>query len=274
MSLPYYQIKQGVNVIPTIRAFLTNSNLGWVESNYSSGSSTELLIKTADTNQSENGVLYLKYISGSPDKLEIHGFRSGYFPDFNDPSDYLPGGANYDADEDYYGGTYPTEFNIQQPCDLYMAGDGGKFICGVINAEGNDIIIAGLFNDEANEFNWFQATRSYGKFAKKVAGVIQRGANLGNWIRPHVDATFDGYSGSSFFKDFASLNMINSRRIFPVYFLTKITNQKRLFLITYLYITHKDLEIGDELNVSGEKYLVIFKGQYICACIKEGTQIT
>ena len=174
-------------VISSLREFLTNSNVGWIESQYtgSGPSSTEILLKTAETHMGTYGILHI-YTNG--DDIEFHAYPPGHSA-FQDPnsfdspdSSYFPYGANYDSYEDYfyYGSTYLQKLTYASfPDGIWLFSD-GNFLYAFRTADKSEAVYTGLLTDRSLEFGYYLgANYNSGYNSILIDGAITKGNTTG-----------------------------------------------------------------------------------------------
>ncbi len=265
-----------------IRNFLTDTRLGWVESQYSQNSTDEILIQTGGTDsQNQKGILHIIVTAQTGyDDIEFHAYREDH-PAFQNPNSfdapdtsYLPGGTNYDSTLDFYNPAYPAKIMAAYPCDIILAGN-EKII--YISISSTKEWIAGMFGlmecEGGESFAWkHMVDRGTTNKAIYWDGSIQKGDVI-NFICTQRVNSF--YSGSPYFltRDYPVLSKTPQRYISKAWGIIVYNNTAKVFDFEDLYIAGKNLAFGDECVIENERYLVLCSYSNGTYMVKIGQEI-
>jgi len=266
----YYKIGQSVTtqsgLIALIRGFLTHASLGWVESDHTSASTSELLLKTKSQHMGNYGILHLiSDVSGSPEYLRIHAYPPDYAafqsPNSFDSPDtaYLPGGGSYVEANEYFnsaaGNDHEIDFTF--PCTVDMYGDGNTFLIYITGGT-KKWAWMGLLTDRELDHGWFQIVHGLMPDASVKNGANIRKTNtFMNWINP---AKSSGYPGA------VSTQLTNvpdtelSDWIIQALIIILETDYNEILDLPYVYFCNDDAARGHEFTLGANTYRVVVPG--------------
>lgn len=183
----YHKINQActteAELIGLIRTVLTDANVGMVESDHTTGSDDEILLKTKNAHNGDYGYLHFISKEGTPNYLELHAYPPGHeafdSPDsFDAPdTDYLPGpdgnGGSYDVNEDYYSAAGAlTRADYTLACTVDIFSDGDMFII-YLGGGTSKYLVGVLQRSRQLGFGWFQYAQG-----NMASGAIQNGSTV------------------------------------------------------------------------------------------------
>jgi|Deesub1362B_J571_1020462.scaffolds.fasta_scaffold01758_8 hypothetical protein len=283
----YVKHIQGISsrseIINAIRNFLTNSNLGWVESQHTQNSTDEILIQTgAQDGAGLNGIIHIIATAQTEyDDIEFHGYHPNH-PAFQSPNSfdspdtsYLPGGANYDAATDFYYPSYPQKVCFAYPGDIMMAGDSKIFYFSANSSQEKELIFAGLFECEGGEEYAMKILKADDSLSQAIywASAIRKGDNINFIIIGRKTDLVGGGGHYNIFQSYPTVDKTPSRYIAKPIGLVVYGYAGKVFDLTDLYVSGKNLAMGDHITIQNDNYKVMISNDYGSVVVKIGAEL-
>jgi len=264
-----YEVLNAEDLMGKIRTFLAAT--GWVESEYTQSSPTQILVRTAEQHKGAYGILHLIW-DDSNSQLEFHAYPPGHSAfagphSFNNPDiTYLPGGENYNEGSDYFYSDYPMVIPFSSwPGSLWLFTD-GNFLYVIKYPE--CIIMCGLVMERQKDFGWVHCKDFHGRYASiKVSDIIKKGYAYNKFVALSFDQILGSSGGKFYLQEQQYISRVVTKAWYLVY--PNDVEYKEIFEIPHLRVGIKGHYGAGDIVRIGDTIFEYVKDNYDTAILIE-----